>query len=449
MLISNDSFGITVFRIYKLFGRNNVHIDFTDKIKVFVGENGIGKTIILNILYYSITKNFEKLSEFDFHSIEIEFTSGEKARLSKNEITKKDYHYLEAIYNLSDIERKYDDSNLIAMEEALDKCYSKIEDEYLYMAYKIAERKRGKKLNSSQPVQPKEFIRKINKYVNLEILYFPTYRRIEEDLGKLGFDLDAYKKDSVTSQNKEVIKFGMDDVEQVFKNLEKEITDSALKGYSLVTGEMITHLVHGKAVTGEMKRKVKEASTLDIVLDRVGEDLKEFDKDKIRLLISENKLFNNTERTHEPLIFFLSKLIDIYELHREKEESIKKFAEVCNEYLVNKIVKYDERDVKISIIEKKTGEYIKLKDLSSGEKQIVSLFCKVYLNSSKEFIVLFDEPELSLSIEWQERLLPDIINSGRCKFLVAVTHSPFIYSQLEEYAESIELAIEEVELYEQ
>ncbi len=444
MLISNDSFGIKVFRIYKLFGRNNVYIDFSDKIKIFVGENGIGKTTILNILYYSITKNFEKLGEFDFHSIEIEFTSGEKANLSKNEINKDHYLGLEVYDRLTNEERKYYYKKLVAINESIDQYYSNLDAECLYNTSKVTDRKRRRKRNSSKSVQPEEFIKKINKYINMEILYFPTYRRIEEDLGKLGFDLDAYKKDVSTSESKEVIRFGMDDVKQVFESLEKEITDSALKGYSLVTGEMITHLVHGKAVTVEMKRKVKEASTLDIVLDRVGEDLKEFDKDKIRLLINENKLFDNTERTHEPLIFFLSKLIDIYELHREKEESIKKFAEVCNEYLVNKIVKYDERDVKISIVEKRTGDYIELKDLSSGEKQIVSLFCKVYLNSSKEFIVLFDEPELSLSIEWQERLLPDIINSGRCNFLVAVTHSPFIYSQLEDYAESIELTIEEV-----
>lgn len=40
---------------------------------------------------------------------------------------------------------------------------------------------------------------------------------------------------------------------------------------------------------------------------------------------------------------------------------------------------------------------------------------------------MFDEPELSLSIEWQKMLLPDIIDSGKCKFLLAVTHSPFIF----------------------
>ena len=40
---------------------------------------------------------------------------------------------------------------------------------------------------------------------------------------------------------------------------------------------------------------------------------------------------------------------------------------------------------------------------------------------------MIDEPELSLSIDWQRRLLPDIIRSGNCNMLLAVTHSPFIF----------------------
>jgi predicted ATP-binding protein involved in virulence len=51
------------------------------------------------------------------------------------------------------------------------------------------------------------------------------------------------------------------------------------------------------------------------------------------------------------------------------------------------------------------------------------------------FIVLFDESELSLAIDWQQNLLPNIVKSGKCHFLLAVTHSPFIFeNELEKYA---------------
>jgi len=68
-----------------------------------------------------------------------------------------------------------------------------------------------------------------------------------------------------------------------------------------------------------------------------------------------------------------------------------------------------------------------LKKLSSGEKQIISIFSRIYLSDDDQrFIVLFDEPELSLSITWQQKLLPHIMDSKKCDFLLAVTHSPFI-----------------------
>ena len=74
-----------------------------------------------------------------------------------------------------------------------------------------------------------------------------------------------------------------------------------------------------------------------------------------------------------------------------------------------------------------TTEIVGLSQLSSGEKQIVSLFSRLYLENNKETIVIIDEPELSLSIKWQSMLLPDIIRSGNCKLLLTVTHSPFIF----------------------
>lgn len=48
------------------------------------------------------------------------------------------------------------------------------------------------------------------------------------------------------------------------------------------------------------------------------------------------------------------------------------------------------------------NQRITLPQLSSGEKQIVSLFNHLYLSNLNNFIVLIDEPELSLSVKWQK-----------------------------------------------
>jgi predicted ATPase len=108
----------------------------------------------------------------------------------------------------------------------------------------------------------------------------------------------------------------------------------------------------------------------------------------------------------------------------------------CNRYLVDKSIHYDEAEYSITI--RQGDQTIELAALSSGEKQIVSLFSHLFLQSGTDFIIIIDEPELSLSTPWQKTFLPDIIASGRCDFLVAVTHSPFIFdNDLRPYASDL------------
>ena len=71
---------------------------------------------------------------------------------------------------------------------------------------------------------------------------------------------------------------------------------------------------------------------------------------------------------------------------------------------------------------------LEMSALSAGEKQIVSLFSHLYLSENQNHFVIIDEPELSLSVPWQRRFLPDILK--KCSGLFAVTHSPFIFDNV-------------------
>lgn len=74
-----------------------------------------------------------------------------------------------------------------------------------------------------------------------------------------------------------------------------------------------------------------------------------------------------------------------------------------------------------------SGEKIKLNDLSSGEKQVISLMSILYLYDNNNKIILIDEPELSLSLPWQKLLLPDVDKCNTVSQVIAITHSPFIF----------------------
>ena len=127
----------------------------------------------------------------------------------------------------------------------------------------------------------------------------------------------------------------------------------------------------------------------------------------------------------------INKLIDNYDLQKAYDDRIKRFANTCNNYLIDKHFNYNQSTLNLDIFLdndiSRNKNTIQLTQLSSGEKQIVSLFSKLYLESNERSIVIIDEPELSLSLEWQKMLLPDIMRTENCDLLVTVTHSPFIF----------------------
>lgn len=54
-------------------------------------------------------------------------------------------------------------------------------------------------------------------------------------------------------------------------------------------------------------------------------------------------------------------------------------------------------------------------------------------------VVLIDEPEISLHIDWQRKLLPEIVKQLSEKQLIICTHSPIIASKYQDRMIKIEL----------
>ena len=69
---------------------------------------------------------------------------------------------------------------------------------------------------------------------------------------------------------------------------------------------------------------------------------------------------------------------------------------------------------------------IEWRHLSSGEKQLLILLIQALLWEKDPVVYVADEPELSLHVTWQEKLLKSITAlAGQCQVIVA-THSPDI-----------------------
>jgi predicted ATPase len=444
MLLSDrpNSSQLKSFSINGLFGFKDVEIPFDKEAVILIAENGSGKTTILNILYYSISCKFHKLSTLEFESVILKFASGVSVEIEKRDLNSVYNLDISEIVSLLDLPRSYVFNREIEM---LQRDLKKTSSSQLGRRRLLERIHRydlpvtGKSINKlietwslifndEKEIEIKSKIDKlratIQKNLNESVFYFPTYRRIEEDLKNLGYEDDRFERLNLGEGEGKLIQFGMDDVIDKLNEIKSTIKNSALNLFSKVTGEILTQLAENIEITQEM-RDIIQPDTLKIVLSRVGEkNISKSDRETIERLVSSGEINNGQ---YEQLVYFLSKLVGLYEQQKEKDDSINQFANICNEYLNKKRIIYDEANVDISIIQTRNNSPIDIRNLSSGEKQIISLFSKIYLESSEDFILLFDEPELSLSLEWQKLLLPDILKSGRCKLLLAVTHSPFIF----------------------
>lgn len=442
---------ITKFKIDKLFGYQDIIIDFESRVKILIGENGLGKTTVLNMLYFILDKKFEKLSEIIFEKIELVFANKRKISFTHNSLTyfldrPKRYQSGQFYQILSkqlsqkdvhELQKTIDDQSIHPIERdkiiatRINELGVKINAPSRYIYDNIK-----KLISEFEAIEFQKIIEQIDLEIQSKILYFPTFRRIESQFSSLSSNsrdalLEEYpfldESDLNKLYNEDIIQFGMQDVEARITSITSEITQKSLIGFSNITGDLLGQLSQDFPIS--IKRKRKDDEKLKIILERVGSRIS--DDDKINII----NYVKSGDVKNKGLLYLIDKLIDLYDEQESLDKAIKDFKDTCNLYLNRKSFLYDESQVSLKIYRENTTEPVELDYLSSGEKQIVSLFSKIYLEKDDDYIVLFDEPELSLSLFWQQRLLPDIMNSQKCNFLLAVTHSPFIYDNvLEESA---------------
>ena len=79
-----------------------------------------------------------------------------------------------------------------------------------------------------------------------------------------------------------------------------------------------------------------------------------------------------------------------------------------------------ENEIRFSQI----GETLTPYQLSSGEKQMLVILLTVLVEDQRPYVLFMDEPEVSLHVEWQERLIDLILSLNPNVQIILTTHSP-------------------------
>jgi len=72
------------------------------------------------------------------------------------------------------------------------------------------------------------------------------------------------------------------------------------------------------------------------------------------------------------------------------------------------------------------GEVLTPYLLSSGEKQMLIILLTVLVEDDQHYVLFMDEPEVSLHIEWQKRLIDLILELNPNVQIILTTHSPAV-----------------------
>lgn len=98
--------------------------------------------------------------------------------------------------------------------------------------------------------------------------------------------------------------------------------------------------------------------------------------------------------------------------------------------VVNSLFKETSKQVELDgnkFIINSNGFRLSPENLSSGEKQMLLLLLRIFLLEEKESVVLIDEPENSLDISWQYKLIDLLVKLNPNAQFFITTHSPSIF----------------------
>ena len=131
-------------------------------------------------------------------------------------------------------------------------------------------------------------------------------------------------------------------------------------------------------------------------------------------------------KTGPSMMYYRMSMIDASaEKQVEMKARIEDFRSVINGLFQETEKHIEIEGNKFNIVSK--GQILPIDALSSGEKQILLIMLRVFLLEGKESYVLLDEPENSLDISWQYKLIDTLVKLNPNAQFFITTHSPSIF----------------------
>ncbi len=412
-------------------------IDLKRDANFLVGRNGTGKTSLINLIYWILAGRHASLFAVDFTSAEIVFSHPDK-RYSPTLFVERriddDDDPVSVTYRFKDAKSKPDAFNYSfpskyyrRSNEPVNVNLRKLRAE-LQKRFQVTWLALNRSLPGSNSLAP-DGSKSVTSEVDAKIQ--DTIQRLSTHVTKLDGDFS----DEVESFQKQLLlSFLVDEKDkgsvQLIGHLdleeEKVQLTSMLRELKLSPEEYVPkvdrHISTAKALTG---RGLQGQSFANIV--------KMYDIWKLHGWVEKWRMLQDRR----------------YRIYHYKDLFLKKL----NEMLYRKVAFFDSGNILrvrglpkgISalapdelVYHENDPDNIDVVALSSGEKQLIILLAETLLRERRPYIYIADEPELSLHIEWQEKLVPVILEISPQAQIFFATHSPDIVNRYGENVFSME-----------
>ncbi|HGS7174047.1 TPA: AAA family ATPase [Klebsiella variicola subsp. variicola] len=392
----------TIF-IKNMWGYKTVNLNLSSSINFLIGMNGSGKTTIINILTNSLKVELHPLLKIRFDFIKILFSNGESFYLSK-----ASSNSVEIIINRAGAEYQY-----VIENDEYDFEMDRRIDEARLIIDKISE------------VDFLPLSRTINKEFGDDHFYDKPVDNVNHKLESIRNDLVSSFSKSQAVYSRIASNFQRDVFEKLLElPSEHDINEFVFSGgYENDEAALreLSDFITPSDEASRAERLARYLTELSSAFDALGSSSK-------RISVSEIGLIYSAWRTKS--------LISDYEKIKNKKNSIFKsqndFFDVFKMFF-NKD-KIFSLTAKNELIMKVPSGNLDLVELSSGEKQMIILLGQMYISNRKPVIYIADEPEVSLHVKWQEKLVDALlIINPKAQFLLA-THSPDIIGRRKDFA---------------
>ena len=445
-----------------VLGRFDFDQEFQPGVNVLYGKNGTGKTTLLHILANLLNGDYKRFAFIDFKNIDIVLGDEKKVHLSTEVIEGNIYLNL-AIDNNSIVTR-YPRDEIITQNSDIPSPMQMI---------KIARSIRVKldrliHLNNEDTEDGDGILSSTiwSEIPILSVAYFPAFRTMIE-AWVASADSSTGHSENMQSLSTKLARESFGDfvpdlnypsLLEIDRQFKSEI-DTALLKIAQVDRENFSNLVPSilQALSQKPEKlqdtpsEVELSETLDQIndlIDQINASIYKFSANSLEIStitqlrdsVKSFQVDSESMRITAPVLrIYRQALQKIIDMQENTLRGIEEYLHSVNSFLEGKSVQVNLADPKqrTSVLEIQFDEGSPSTingistALSSGEREIVTMLYAA-THMSKQQVVLIDEPEISLHVNWQRSLLPEMAKQLGDRQIIVCTHSPVIGADYED-----------------